>query len=74
MKRVSDRPLRAKLPAACPAALLLVLAGCGDTAPAGPERPTVGEARAVGEAAEMLDERPDESPPAAAQSPVAAQQ
>jgi hypothetical protein len=54
------------------AALLLLLTGCGanDTDP-GPGGVTVGEARALDEAAEMLDEQrlpPEALPPAAGES------
>jgi hypothetical protein len=50
-------------------ALLLAACGAGDN-DSNPGGVTVGEARALAEAAEMLDERrlPDEAPPAASQT------
>ena len=45
-----------------PAVLLLAGCGQGDNAP-GPGGVTVGEARALDEAAEMLDERPSMASP-----------
>jgi hypothetical protein len=65
------RPGRALL-AVVPATLALAACGGGDNDP-GPGGVTVGEARALDEAAEMLDERrpPDTASPSASPSPPA---
>jgi hypothetical protein len=57
------------LPALCAAALLLSGCGANDNDP-GPGGVTVGEARALDRAAEMLDEQAPSAAPSASETPA----
>lgn len=70
LRIVAHRAGRARALLACAAALALAGCGAGDNDP-GPGGVTVGEARALDEAAEMLDEQrlPGTATPTATTSP-----